>query len=444
VTRSDRRTLARRTLAVLGVLAVHGLALGAALLQLAFGPRSQHADRRRRTRVIAVELRRTITDLGVAATKVGQILSTRPDVLPPEFIAELSKLQDAAPPAFPGVVERVIGTELGRPLDQLFADLDPVPLAAASIGQAHLATLLDGTEVIVKVRRPGAVEQVAMDLDILERAAGHAARWSERARRADVRALAGEFADALRAELDYEHEAENAERFAAAFADHSDVHIPRVHRHETTKRVITLDRIRGIKIDDVDALDTAGIDRSELARRSAAVVLTTVFEHRFFHADPHPGNLFVEKDGRLGIIDFGMVGTVDPPTGSALLALLAALTGGDVYALGDAVMALGIGDESIDRGALFDDLHGLVGTTLERPIGEIALGPVLNDVLNLFRRHRLRFPHNLALLAKTFAMCEGVAATLDPSFRMMAVFAPYVQRMTRDQRADTRERMEPG
>ena len=185
----------------------------------------------------------------------------------------------------------------------------------------------------------------------------------EHTRRADLRGLVGEFANSLRAELDYEREAENAERFRAAFADRPDVHVPRVHRAETTKQVVTLDRLRGIKLDDVDALDMAGIDRRELARRAADIVLTTVFEHRFFHADPHPGNFFVERDGRLGIIDFGMVGTMDPLTSSALLALLAALAGGDVGALGTAVMALGIGDESVDRDALLDDLNGLVTHT---------------------------------------------------------------------------------
>jgi ubiquinone biosynthesis protein len=429
VTGVDRRTLVRRTFAAFGVVVVHGVPLGVSLLRIAWRRLRGGAAPGSRTRATAVELRRTISDLGVTATKVGQILSTRPDVLAPQYVAELSKLQDAAPSEPPGVVERVIEAELGHRSDELFADLDPVPLAAASIGQAHAARLPDGTEVVVKVRRPGAVEQVTLDLEILERAGDVATHWSERARRADVRALIGEFSATLRAELDYEQEAANAERFAAALADRPDVHIPRVHRRETTKRVITLDRIHGIKLDDVDALDTAGIDRQELGRRAADVVLTMVFEHRFFHADPHPGNFFVEKDGRLGIIDFGMVGTLDPLTGSTLLALLAALVGGDVHALGDAVTELGIGDESLDRDALFDDLHDLVTTHLERPIGDIELGPVLNAVLDVFRRHRLRFPHNLALLAKTVAMCEGVAATLDPSFRMTTVLAPYVQRL---------------
>ena len=212
-----------------------------------------------------------------------------------------------------------------------------------------------------------------------------------------------------------------------------------MHRSLTTKRILTLDRLRGIKLDDIDSLDTAGIDRRALARRAADLVLTMVFEHRFFHADPHPGNFLVERDGRLAIMDFGMVGTVDPQTGSMLLALLAALFGGDPHAMGDAVAALGFGGGTVDHRALFVDLQHLMTTHLDRPIGELALGPLLNDVLDIFRRHRLRFPHNLALLAKTFAMCEGVAATLDPTFQLPTILVPYVQRMAAEQAIDTRD-----
>lgn len=416
-------------LTVLGILVAHAVALLVSLLRVAWTPAAT-ADvrRRRRARILAVELRRGIEDLGIAATKIGQILSTRPDLLAPELAVELARLQDSAPPEPAGTVEQVIAAELGPGWGGRIRELDPVPLAAASIGQAHAAVLSDGTEVVVKVRRPGAVEQVTLDLEILERAASLLSRCSDRVRRADLRGLVGEFSTTLRAELDYRQEATNAERFATAFAAWPDVHIPRVHRAETTSRVITLDRIRGIKLDDVDALDMAGIDRCELARRAADVVLTMVFELRCFHADPHPGNFFVERDGRLGIIDFGMVGTLDRSTASALLSLLVALVAGDVASLGRSITALGIATDAVDHDALFGDLRALVTDHLDRPIGDLELGPLLQDVLGVFRHHGLRFPHDLALLAKTFAMSEGVAATLDPTFRMTTAIVPYVER----------------
>ncbi|HZP28781.1 MAG TPA: AarF/ABC1/UbiB kinase family protein [Acidimicrobiia bacterium] len=419
----------QRVLAVARVLGVRGLALARSWSRLLVAGRPDASARAAARRVAAVELRLTLEQLGVAATKVGQILSTRPDVLAPDFVEELGRLQDAAAPEPADVVEGVIESELGRPSTELFAAFDPVPLAAASIGQAHAATLPDGREVVVKVRRPGALEQVADDLGILERSVAVLTRWSRRARRIHLEDLVADFAETLRAELDYELEAANAERFATEFAGRPEVHIPAVHRAETTTRVITIERIRGIKLDDVEALDAAGIDRGALAATAADVVLTMVFEHNFFHADPHPGNFFVEADGRLGIIDFGMVGTVDASTSAGLLALLAALLGRDPDALGEAVSALGIGGPGIDRDGLLRDLGALLATHLDRPIGELAVGPLLNDVFGVFRRHRLRFPHRLALLAKTMAMCEGVAVQLDPTFRMMAVLVPYVERV---------------
>jgi ubiquinone biosynthesis protein len=425
----------RRILEVVRVLVTRGLALAGSWLALVGRPPIGRSRRAQARRLAAVDLRRTLGELGVAGTKVGQILSTRPDVVPPDFVDELAKLQDAAAPEPFHVVEQVIEAELGRPWNEVFTTFDVDALAAASIGQAHAATLPDGAEVVVKVRRPDVVEQVEVDLGILERAVELLARHSQRARRAGLRELVADFASTLRAELDYELEAANAERFGAAFGNRNDVHVPRVHRQLTTHRVITIERIRGIKLDDFDALDRAGLDRRTIAATAADVVLTMVFEHRFFHADPHPGNFFVEADGRLGMIDFGMVGTVDVATSDALLALLAALVGHDPESLLGAVQDLGVGDTSVDRDTLFRDLDAIVTTHLDRPISELALGPLLNDVFGVIRSHRLRFPNRLALLAKTIAMCEGVALRLDPSFRMTVVLFPYVERVAAERRA---------
>ncbi len=424
-------TRLRRALQVLVILIVHGaryLADRARRCDPRPGRPVEGASRGRMEQQ-AGALRSLLEDLGVAAIKIGQIVSTRPDVLPPEYEAELSRLQDAAPPEPAWRIEAVVAAELGRPTEAVFADFDRVPLAAASIGQAHAARLPDGTEVVVKIRRTGVVDQVDADLRVLAWIVRVVCRLSLRARRQGVDDLANQFADTLRAELDYSIEAANADRFARAFHHDETVHIPRVFRGESTTRVLTLERIRGLKVDDLAGLEAAGVDRAQLAQRAAHAILKMVFEDGFFHADPHPGNFFVESDGRLGMIDFGMVGEVDDITRDALLGVLVALASGDTTILGDGVTRLGMTGGEVDQNALLIDLKALIATDLEQPLGEIEIGVLLHDVLAIFRRHRLRLPRNLALLAKTFAMCEGLATQLDPSFRMTTAFIPYIQHL---------------
>ena len=374
-------------------------------------------------------LRLALEELGATFIKLGQILSTRADLLPPEYQAELAKLQDSAPPVPWSRVEEVLVTELGQPIEAAFVSFDPAPLAAASIGQAHTASLPDGTEVVVKVRRPGVVEQIEEDLEILQNLAAAASRRWELADQYDLVGVAQEFAQTLRAELDYIREGRSAERFAASFADDADVHIPRVLWETTTARVLTLERVRGIKINDLAALDADGIERAALAERAAGIVLKMVFEDGFFHADPHPGNFFVETGGRIGLIDFGMVGTVDERTQEQLVRLLLAITSQDADRLVDAFLDLGVARQRVDRGLLRQDLEHLVSRYYGRPLGEIALASLLNDSLDVVRRHRLQLPPNLMLLLKTAIMCEGLAAQLDPSFRLTRVLVPYAERL---------------
>jgi ubiquinone biosynthesis protein len=374
-------------------------------------------------------VRMALEELGATFIKLGQILSTRPDLLPPEYQAEFAKLQDAAPLIPIESVREAIVSELGQPIEAVFATFDPVPLAAASIGQAHAATLLDGTEVVVKVRRPGVVEQVDEDLEILQNIATTASRRWEFASQYDLVSLVEEFAETLRAELDYLREGRNAERFAANFAGDATVHIPRIFWETTTSRVLTLERIRGIKINDLAALDTSGIDRTVVAEQAARIILKMVFEDRFFHADPHPGNFFIEPGGRIGLIDFGMVGMVDERTQEHLVRVILAVTSQDADRLADAFLDLGITNQQVDRSLLGHDLEQLVSRFYGQPLGEIALGPLLEEMLTIVRRHHLRLPPNLALLIKTIVMNEGLGTHLDPTFRLSTVLVPYAQRL---------------
>jgi ubiquinone biosynthesis protein len=375
------------------------------------------------------QLRMAFEELGPTFMKLGQMLSTRTDLLPPDYQRELAKLQDDAPTISFETVRETITAELGRPLEQAFATFDATPLAAASLGQAHLATLQDGTEVVVKVRRPGAVEQVDEDLKLLHSLASIASHRWKLARQYDVVGLVQEFDQALRAELDYLHEGRNAERFARNFAADSQVQIPRVFGEISTSRVLTLERLQGMKVTDLAALDTAGIDRTDLSHRFAQMLLKTVFEDGFFHADLHPGNLFIEKQGRVGLIDFGMVGTVDADTRNSLERLLFGMARQDTDRVVDALLALGVTQQPVDRSALRRDLEQSLMQYYDQPLSAIALGPLLAEVLGIVRHHQLVLPSNLLLLFKTMAMGEGMGVQLNPSFHLAEVLTPYAKQL---------------
>lgn len=374
-------------------------------------------------------VRLAFEQLGATSIKLGQILSTRPDLLGPDYQRELAKLQDAAPPVPGDVITATIEAELGRPVDEVFASFDSEPLAAASIGQVHAATLDDGTQVVVKVRRPGVVAEVHQDLEILRNLAARASRRWSAAADYDVVGLADEFADTIHNELDYLQEARNAERFARNFADDDDVHIPRVFWETTTSRVLTLERIQGINVSDLAALDEAGIDRGLLAERATRVVAQMVFEDGFFHADPHPGNFFIERGGRIGIIDFGMVGEIDDELRERLGGLLLALVRQDPDRITTAVLRLSATQRTHSRTVLREDLRRVVRRYAGRAVGDLPVLELMNDVMSIMRRHHLQLPRELALLVKALAMNEGLAANLDPDLRFGAVLAPYARRL---------------
>jgi ubiquinone biosynthesis protein len=376
-----------------------------------------------------LHLRLALEELGTTFIKLGQILSTRADLLPPEYLVELQKLQDSAPPVPYEEIQQAVVTELGQTVEQLFAEFNQVPLAAASIGQAHAAVLWDGTEVVVKVRRPGVVEQVNEDLEILKELAATAGRHLGFAERYDLPGLVEEFSQTLRAELDYIREGHSAERFAANFASDPHIHVPRVFWEVTTSRVLTLERIRGIKINDLEALDEQGTDRRWLAQYATNVVLKMVCEDGFFHADPHPGNFFIEQDGAIALIDFGMVGVLDERTQDLLADLLITINHQDADRLVDVFLDLGVTRQRIDRALVCHDIERLLSSYWGLPLGELKVTALLNDVYSVMRRHHLRLPPNLALLLKTVIMIEGLGVNLDPDFQLTNSLTPYTERL---------------
>jgi len=376
-------------------------------------------------------LRMALEDLGTTAIKLGQIASARPDIVPPQISIELEKLRDRVPPVPAEAIVQIIEQELGCPLDEVFADFDRVPLAAASIGQVHAAVLVDGTQVVVKVRKPGVAETVAADLAILADLARRAAQ-SERLRgRYDFETLADEFAWTLRSELDYVREGQNADRLREILADEPRVVIPEIHWRYTTGAVLVMERIEGTRISDVikDENRREALGK-ELARTSAEVLMKQVFDAGFFHADPHPGNFLVMDDGRIALLDFGMVGELDEEMSRALLRLLRAIVRQDPNSVADCLDRIGVLRLPSDRDAVRREARHLIQQYHGLSVDEFAITDYLNDVMAVVRRHELQLPSDLALVLKTVAMSEGLWRQLDPHFNAVRTAEPFVKSAT--------------
>ena len=376
----------------------------------------------------AVHLRLALEELGPTFVKLGQILSTRPDLLPPDYIHELSKLQDAVPPAPWEEVVALIQEELERPLAEVFARLDPEPLAAASLAQVHPATLPDGSEVVVKVQRPDIQEDIATDLEILADLA-HLLKNTSLGELTDPEAIVEDFAFTLYNELDYRREGRNADRFRANFAGESHLYIPRVYWEISTRRVLVLERIHGIKIDDVPALEAAGYDRHRIALHSARIIVKEVLEDGFFHADPHPGNFVVMPDEVIGAMDFGMVGYLREGDRQNLIRLYAAAVRLEADRIVDRLIRMGAARHTVDRTGLARDITHLLRKYEGMPLKDIRAREVVEEIMPIAYRHHLSLPPDLWLLGKTLSMQEGLGLTLDPDFDMFAVSDPFVKRL---------------
>lgn len=378
---------------------------------------------------VPVRLRHTLERLGPAFVKIGQAASTRSDIIPEAYIDELRKLQDQVAPFPYDDVRRLVESELGGRIEEVFTTFDPQPLASASLGQVHRATLPDGTPVAVKVQRPGVRDIVDTDLDILMTQARFVASTSEIADRYDAVSIAGEFANAVRHELDYLTEAANAERLRELFEGDESVAFPRVHWEYTTSRVLTLELLQGIPMNRPDLLDEAGLDRGELARRGIYAYLEQIFVHGHFHADPHPGNLFALPDGRVGFTDFGRVGTIGKVGRDQLADLFVAIVDDDVGLAVDTLVAAAGSPGDIDVSELEREVSRLIAKYYNKSLKDVRIGELISEVLKLVRDHHLMLSSELAILLATLAVLEGLGNQLDPDFDFVAATAPFARKI---------------
>ncbi len=402
-----------------------------------------------RYRRIARRFREMAVELGGVMIKVGQFLSTRVDVLPPEVTEELAHLQDEVPPEDFAAIRAVIEEELGGPLDTLFAAFEEQEQAAASLGQTHRARLPTGESVVIKVQRPGIEDLVAIDLAALRTAVRWLRYYRPISRRADLNALLAEFSRTLWAELDYIAEGGNAERFAENFARDSGIDIPGVHWSHTTRRVLALENVESIKITDFDGLAAAGIDRGQVAERLVNCYFKQIFEDSFFHADPHPGNLFVhpldedpDEEGRrpflLVFVDFGMVGQVPLRLKEGLREILIALGTQDTHRLARAYQSAGFLLPSADleriaaaEAKAFEYFWGKSIKELTS-IGMEEAHAFAHEFRDLLFDMPFQIPNDVIFLGRLVALLVGMATNLDPDFNVWGALEPYARKMLAD------------
>ena len=380
---------------------------------------------------VAQHVRVALEELGPAFIKLGQLLSTRPDLIPPEVISELRRLQDDAPQLPWTVIEERIQAELGRPAAELFASIDPAPLAAASLAQVHAATLPDGRPVAIKVQRPDIQPTINLDLDILNDLAHLAQERTPLGQVYDLVEVAEDFAATLRSETDYRREGRNADRLRAAFEGEPQLVIPRVYWEYSTRHVLVMERIEGIKIDDLTALDAAGYDRHRVALICARMIIKEVLEDGFFHADPHPGNFVVMPGERIGAMDFGKVGSLDSGDRAILLRLYISVVQQDTANIVTQLVHMGVAGPHTDRPALQRDLRRLLTQYHGMTVEDIHVHELVEQLMQVAFRHHLRLPGQLWLLGQTLAMMEGLSMQLDPGFDLFEASEPYVQRFSR-------------
>jgi len=388
-------------------------------------PRRLRGSYREPQLTVPERLRLAIEELGPTFIKFGQILSTRPDLIPPAYIKELVKLQDVVPPAPWEAIREQIERELNSPLEKVFASFDPEPIAAASLAQVYKATLHSGEEVVVKVQRPNIEKTIEVDLDILADLA-LLAKHTPLRDIYDMEEIVEEFAFTLRNELNYIREGHNADRFRKNFAHEPYLYIPKVFWDYTTRRVLVLERISGIKISDVEAIDAAGIDRHTVALNAARIIIKEVLIDGFFHADPHPGNFFVMEGGVIGAMDFGMVGYLTREDRENLIRLYIVAARLDAEGIVDQLIRIGAAGHRVDRVALKRDIARLLTKYYGLPLKDIRAREVMDEVMPITFRHKLRLPSQYWLLGKTLAMMEGVGLQLDPDFDFFAVSERYV------------------
>src|SRR5450631_353253 len=423
----------RRYLNIVRVLSTFGFDQALEMLGLAdVVVRSRRLFRRSMpdiARLTAAErMRLALEELGPTFVKLGQILSTRPDVIPHAFVHEFEKLQDNVP-SFPfAEVTAQLVRELGGPVESFFAEIDPLPLAAASIAQVHRARLISGEEVVIKVRRPGIVELVESDISALMSLARLAERHIPGSEIYDPVALVREFARTIRREMDFSREGHTIEKFRDNFVRTPWMFFPRVFWEQSARGVLTMAYVNGIKVTDQERIDQPGMDRTLIARRGADAFLEMVLSHGFFHGDLHPGNVLILPDNVICLLDYGIVGRLDESLRTFLTDILYAIVNRDMDEVVSLLLFAGDISDSLDIRALKRDLSNFIDGYYEIPLKEVEVGRMLMEFIEIITLYSIRIQPDLMLLAKSLILVESMGRSLNPAFNMVEHLRPFIEK----------------
>ncbi|MDI3519138.1 MAG: ubiquinone biosynthesis protein [Caldanaerobacter sp.] len=374
-------------------------------------------------------LRLALEELGPTFIKMGQILSTRSDILPKDVIKELEKLQDKAPAFSFDEVKSVIQNEFGESLEEAYAEFEPTPLAAASIAQVHKALLWSGKTVVVKVQRPGIEKIIAQDMRILEDIAKFVDNHTKYGKIYNFTKMVEDFKKRLEEELDFRIEGENAEKFKKNFLKDKKVKIPSIIWTHTTRRVLTMEYIGGIPLNDFNAIDEAGLDRGAIARNLAKSVLNQILRDGFFHGDPHPGNIMVLEDGTIAFLDFGMVGSLSPERKRQFSKMLLGIVYKNSRMIIESIIDLNAVTLNVNMKKLEKDINNLRDRYVEIPLEKLKVGEVLNGIFDLVFSYNIVIPNEFNMLAKSLITLEGIVEKLDPKISVLEVAKPIAKQL---------------
>ncbi|QKQ76104.1 AarF/ABC1/UbiB kinase family protein [Nostoc sp. TCL240-02] len=376
----------------------------------------------------AIQLRELLTRLGPTFIKVGQALSTRPDLIRKDFLEELIKLQDQLPPFDNAIAYKIIETELDRPIDEIFSELSPSPVAAASLGQVYRGRLISGEEVAVKVQRPNLRPTLTRDLYLLRWGASWVAPWLPLNLGHDLTLIVDEFGTKLFEEIDYINEGRNAEKFATNFRNDPQVKVPGIYWRYTNTHVLTLEWINGFKLTDTKSIREAGLDPEAIIQIGVTSGLQQLLEHGFFHADPHPGNLFAVTDGRMAYIDFGMMDQLEENTKETLVDALVHLVNKDYTDLAEDFVKLGFLTPDTNICPIVPALEAVLGNAIGKNVKDFNFKTITDEFSELMYEYPFRVPAKFALIIRSLVTQEGIALSLNPDFKIVEVGYPYIAR----------------
>ena len=410
------------------------------ILSLKWDEWQNHVEQNKLKR--AAQLRQLLTRLGPTFIKVGQALSTRPDLIRKDFLDELVKLQDQLPPFDNAIAFQLIETELDRPIEAIFSELSPEPVAAASLGQVYRGRLHSGEEVAVKVQRPNLRPVLTLDLYLMRWAAGWLAPWLPLNLGHDLTLIVDEFGTKLFEEIDYLNEGRNAEKFATNFRNEPRIKVPVIYWRYTSTRVLTLEWINGFKLTDTQRILQAGLDTNTLIQLGVQAGLQQLLEHGFFHADPHPGNLFAIPDGRMAYIDFGMMDQLDEYTKETLVDAIVHLVNKDYTDLAEDFVKLGFLTPETDIAPIVPAIEAVLGNAIGQSVGNFNFKSITDSFSELMYEYPFRVPAKFALIIRSLVTQEGIALSLNPNFKIVEVAYPYVaRRMLRGETPELRRRL---